>query len=87
MVKRTSLAIFLVVVQLIHRLTQSDISCTTTARLFFFPQLEDEKCEVKKGERLTLTWYDARGHIEQVPCDVGLYEACLAVASLELQCA
>ena len=28
---------FLVVVQLIHRLTRSDISCTTTARLFFFP--------------------------------------------------
>ena len=26
----------LVVVQLIHRLTQADISCTTRARLFFF---------------------------------------------------
>ena len=30
---------FLVVVQLIHRLTQADISCTTTPRLFFFPLL------------------------------------------------
>ena len=30
---------FLVVVHLIHRLTQADISCTTTARLFFFPLL------------------------------------------------
>ena len=40
LVKRTSLAIhFLVVVQLIHRLAQADISCTTTARLFFFPLL------------------------------------------------
>ena len=29
----------MVVVQLIHRLTQADISCTTMARLFFFPQL------------------------------------------------
>ena len=34
--KRTSLAI----VQLIHRPTQADISCTTTARLFFFPLLD-----------------------------------------------
>ena len=30
---------FLVGLQLIHRLTQADISCTTTARLFFFPLL------------------------------------------------
>ena len=30
---------FLVVVQLIHRLAQADISCTTTARLCFFPLL------------------------------------------------
>ena len=38
--KRTGLAIFVVVVvQLIHRLTQVDISFTTTAHLFFFPQL------------------------------------------------
>ena len=37
--KRTSLAIFVVVVQLIHRLTQADISCTTMARLIFFPLL------------------------------------------------
>ena len=29
----------MVVVQLIHRLTQADISCTTTPRLFFFPLL------------------------------------------------
>ena len=29
----------LVVVQLIHRLAQADISYTTTARLFFFPLL------------------------------------------------
>ena len=29
----------MVVVQLIHRLTQADISCTTTASLFFFPLL------------------------------------------------
>ena len=36
--KRTSLA-FLVVVQLIHRLAQSDIGWSTTARLFFFPLL------------------------------------------------
>ena len=37
--KRTSLAIFVVVAQLIHRLAQADISCTTTARLFFIPPL------------------------------------------------
>ena len=30
---------FLVVVQLSHRLMQADISCTTTARMFFFPLL------------------------------------------------
>ena len=33
---------FLVIVQLIHRLTQADITCTTTARLFFFPLLAYE---------------------------------------------
>ena len=40
--KRNKFVHFLVVVQLIHRLTQADIrfSCTTTARLFFFPLLE-----------------------------------------------
>ena len=32
---------FYVVLQLIHRLTQADISCTTTASLFFFPLLDD----------------------------------------------
>ena len=42
MEKRTSLTIFSVVVQLIHRLTQTDISCTTTACLFFFPLLEHD---------------------------------------------
>ena len=31
--------VVVVVVQLIHRLMQADISCTTTARLFFFPLL------------------------------------------------
>ena len=30
---------FVVFVQLIHRLTQTDIRCTTMARLFFFPLL------------------------------------------------
>ena len=30
---------FLVIVQLIHRLTHADITCTTTACLFFFPLL------------------------------------------------
>ena len=30
---------FFIVVQLIHRLTQVDISCTITASLFFFPLL------------------------------------------------
>ena len=34
---------FFIVVQLIHRLTQADISCTTTARLFFFPLLEEDR--------------------------------------------
>ena len=33
---------FLVFVQLIHRMTQTDISCTTTGRFFFFPLLVDE---------------------------------------------
>ena len=32
---------FLVFVQLIHRLMQADISCTTTDRLFFFPLHDD----------------------------------------------
>ena len=31
------------VVQLIHRLTQADISCTTSARLFFFPLLGEQE--------------------------------------------
>ena len=31
---------FLVVEQLIHKLTQADISCTITARLFFSPLLD-----------------------------------------------
>ena len=34
---------FFVVVQLIHRLTQADISCTTMAHMFFFPLLADER--------------------------------------------
>ena len=33
--KKNKFGHFLVVVQLIHRLMQADISCTTTARLFF----------------------------------------------------
>ena len=37
--KKNKFGHFLVVVQLIHRLTQADISCTTKARLFFFPLL------------------------------------------------
>ena len=47
MEKRTSLVIFVVVVvvvvvvvHLIHRLIQADISCTRTARLFFFPHMK-----------------------------------------------
>ena len=35
--------LFFIVVQLIHRLIQADISCTTTARLFFFSLL-GQKC-------------------------------------------
>ena len=38
--KRTKFSHLLVVVQLIHRLTQADISCTTMLRLFFFPRLD-----------------------------------------------
>ena len=34
--KKSKFGHFLVVVQRIHRLTQADISCTTTARLFLF---------------------------------------------------
>ena len=37
--KKNTFCHFVVVVQLIHRLTQADISCTTPARLFFFPLL------------------------------------------------
>ena len=37
--KKNKLGHFLVVVQLIHRLTQADISCATTPRLFYFPRL------------------------------------------------
>ena len=33
---KNKFCLFLVVVQLIHRLTQADISCTTTARMFVF---------------------------------------------------
>ena len=36
----------MVVVQLIHRLTWADISCTTMAHLFFFPLLDSY---LKKG--------------------------------------
>ena len=38
--KKNKFGHFLVVVQLIHRLTQADISCTTTVRLFFFPLVD-----------------------------------------------
>ena len=34
--KKNKFGHFLVVVQLIHRLMQAEISCTTTTRLFFF---------------------------------------------------
>ena len=37
--KKNKFGHFLVFVELIHRLTQADISCTTMARLFFFPLL------------------------------------------------
>ena len=37
--KKNKFCHFLVVVQLIHRLTQADISCPTTVRLFFFSLL------------------------------------------------
>ena len=40
--KKNKIGHFLVVVQLIHRLIQADISCTTTACLFFFPLLARE---------------------------------------------
>ena len=39
--KKNKFCHFVVVVQLVHRLMQADISCTTTARLFFFPLLAD----------------------------------------------
>ena len=39
--KKNKFRHFVVVVQLVHRLMQADISCTTTARLFFFPLLAD----------------------------------------------
>ena len=39
--KKNKFGHFLVIVQLIHRLTQADISCTKTARLLFFPLLDD----------------------------------------------
>ena len=35
--KKDKFGHFVVVVQLIHRLAQADISWTTTARVFFFP--------------------------------------------------
>ena len=35
--KKNKYGDILVVLQLIHRLMQADISCTTPARLFFFP--------------------------------------------------
>ena len=38
--KRNKFGHFMVVVQLIHRLRQADISCTTTDRLFFNPLLD-----------------------------------------------
>ena len=37
--KKEQVCQFFVVVQLIHRLTKADISCTTTACLLFFPLL------------------------------------------------
>ena len=43
--KKIKFGHFLVVAQLIHGLTQADISCTTTARLFFFP-LPDENVKL-----------------------------------------
>ena len=39
-IKQWKFGHFFVVVQLIHRLTQADISCTTTACLFFFTLLD-----------------------------------------------
>ena len=40
--KKNKFSHFVVVVQLIHRLMHADISCTITARLFFFPLLGPE---------------------------------------------
>ena len=45
-IKQWKFGHFFVVVQLIHRLTQTDISCTTTACLFFFPLLDIYTCIV-----------------------------------------
>ena len=42
--KKNKFGHFVVVVQLIHRLTQADISYTATARLFFFPLLGNNLC-------------------------------------------
>ena len=46
--KKEQVCQFFVVVQLIHRLTKADISCTTTAHMFFFPLLAqvDFECKV-----------------------------------------
>ena len=41
--EKNKFGLFLVVVQLIHSLMQADISCSTTARLFFFPLLANTK--------------------------------------------
>ena len=40
---------FFFVVQLLHILTQADFSCTTIARLFFFPLLDQEHSKLQGG--------------------------------------
>ena len=57
--KKSKFGHFLVAVQPIHRLTQADISCTTTARLFFFPLLCGEVTE--KATSLSKRLYKPRG--------------------------
>ena len=44
--KKNKFVCLLVVGQLTHRLMQADISCTRTARLFFFPLLVDYDCSI-----------------------------------------
>ena len=57
---------FFIVVQLIHRLTQEDISCTTMGHLFFFPLLVHTCFSVEVALPWSRLQEVQRGHLDEL---------------------